>query len=110
MNECQLKLRKSRRSYLHFVAVHKQYEQECIPVGCVPPAAEAIGGGVSTRHPPGPDPPGGGTPPRGGTPWEQTLPGAGPPRSRHPPGPGPPVDRQTPVNIYYLAPNFICGR
>ena len=32
-------------------------KQECIPVGCVlPPAAVAVGG-VSTRHPPGADPP-----------------------------------------------------
>ena len=28
------------------------FKQECIPVGCLPPAAVAVGG-VSTRHPPG---------------------------------------------------------
>ena len=33
-----------------------QDKQECIPVACVPPAAVAVGG-VSTRHPPGADPP-----------------------------------------------------
>ena len=31
--------------------------QECIPVGCVPPAAVAVRGGGSTRHPPGEGPP-----------------------------------------------------
>ena len=53
-------------------------KQECIPVGCVPPAAVAIGGGgsVSTRHPPRPGPP----------PWDQVLPPTGP----NPPGPGTP--------------------
>ena len=54
-------------------------------------------GGVSTRHPLGPDPPLGSDPP-----------GTRPPMTRHPrsPGPGtplwpgtPPVDRHTPVNI-----------
>ena len=38
-------------------------KQECIPVGCVPPAAVAVREGVSTRHP-----------------RDQT-----PPRTRHPP-------------------------
>ena len=59
--------------------------QECIPVGCVPPAALAIPGGLHQA------------PPRADTPWEQTIgtdppnpdqaPGSRPHQSR-PPGPG----------------------
>ena len=30
----------------------KHFEQECIPVGCVPPAAVAVTGVISTPHPP----------------------------------------------------------
>ena len=67
-------------------------QQECIPVGCIPPAAVAsLGGLVSTappeQAPPGADPPGAGTPPGVGTPLKQASPGAGTPS----------VDRQTPV-------------
>ena len=43
------------------------------------------GGGVSTRHPPGPDPHRDQATPRAGTPQDQA-----PPQSRHPPGPGTP--------------------
>ena len=100
----------------------KHYQQECIPVGCVSPAAVAIGG-VSTRYPLG-----AGTSPEQAPPWTRTLPGPGiplgpgtlpgtrhpmehppkqtPPKSRHHPPPGPStsrtrqmVDRHTPVNI-----------
>ena len=67
----------------------RMLKQECIPVGCLPPAAVAVGG-VSTRHPPGPDPPRAGIPPP-----EASAPRAGTlrsraPQSRHPPGPDPP--------------------
>ena len=48
--------------------INRITKQECIPVGCVPPAAVAVPGG----SPPG------------------TPPGAGTPRSRHPPGADPP--------------------
>ena len=83
--------------------------QEWIPVGCVPPAAVAIGG-VSTSHP--------GTRPPGTRPPTRHPPGTRlPPKNRHPPGTRPlqtrhppdqtsprpgtplPVDRLTPVNI-----------
>ena len=55
---------------------HAYIEQECIPVGCVLPSAVAIGGGVSTGHPPGADPPGSRHPPwrRHPHPREQTPP------------------------------------
>ena len=48
--------------------------QECIPVGCVPPAAVAVPGGLhqatpQSRHPMGAD-----TPPEADTPREQTPP------------------------------------
>ena len=63
--------------------------QECIPVGCVPPAAVALRG-VSTRHPPDQAPA-----PEPGTPQTRH-----PPRTRHLPWTRhPPVDRHTPVNI-----------
>ena len=109
----------------HFHLINLDKKQECIPVGCVPPAAVADGGGVSTRHPPDqPLPPDQALqeqthhpragPPRPGTPQTRpspeqaplplgadTLPGPGPPPDQGPPGPGnvPPVDRHTPVNI-----------
>ena len=54
-------------------------EQECIPVGCVPPTAVAVGGGLHhapPREQTTPDQ----APPQTGTPREQT-----PPRSRHSP-------------------------
>ena len=49
------------------------FKQECMPVGCVPPAAVAVRGGLHQA----------------------------PPRIRHPPGDQalPTVDRHTPVNI-----------
>ena len=62
-------------------------EQECIPVGCVPPAAVAVSTPPGARHPPGLGTPpslGPGTPP----PWDQAS----------PPGPGkhpPPLNRMT---------------
>ena len=60
-----------------------QFQQECIPVGCVPPAAVAVPG-VSTRHPPGP-----GTSLDRATPRDQAHPGTRhPPREQTPPGPG----------------------
>ena len=65
-------------------------KQECIPVGCVPPAAVAIQGGLhqappGTRHPPGPGTPG-------------TRPPLGPdiPRDQAPPGQGTPWDQAPP--------------
>ena len=80
------------------------FKQECIPVGCVPPAAVAVRGGLNqappqTRHPkPGTHleqaPPGTRPPPGPGTPPDQA-----PPRTRHPQTRHPPVDRHTPVNI-----------
>ena len=83
-------------------------EQECIPVGCVPPAAVAVRGAWSwgmgglQQAPPGPGPgtplgPGPGTllgphtPPLGpGTPLGPDTP---PPEQAHPPGPGSPRDQ-----------------
>ena len=51
-------------------------QQEYIPVGCVPPVAVAVRG-VSTRHPPGADPPRDQAPPGADTPQEQTPPSPG---------------------------------
>ena len=82
-------------------------KQECIPVGCVPPAAVAVLGGLHqtprweqttpldqappmTRHPTGTrHPPRAGTFQEQASPWEQAPPT---PRSRHP---LPPVNRIT---------------
>ena len=87
------------------------YRQECIPVGCVLPAAVAIWGALH-QAPPGPGTPQDQTPQDQASPlWDQA-----PPRTRHPPGTRPPgtrdpgtrhplgpgtplVDRHTPVNI-----------
>ena len=65
-------------------------EQECIPVGCVPPAAVAVTGGVSTspprsRHPPAPDPPPLGTGTPLGTRPPPREPGTRPPLEQAPP-------------------------
>ena len=59
-------------------------EQECIPVGCVPPETVAVGG----WSPPG-------TPSGLCTPWEQTTPGTMHPPGTTPPGPCTPQE-QTP--------------
>ena len=66
---------------------HFNLRQECIPVGCVPPAAVAVGGGLhQAPTPPGTRPP---------HPQDQTPPpGPDTPQTRPPP-----VDRHTPVNI-----------
>ena len=58
--------RRKTQNYKRFPGPCKR--QECIPVGCVPSAAVAVRGGVSTPPP--------------GT--EQTPPGCRPPRSRPP--------------------------
>ena len=60
------------------VKIH--WKQESIPVGCIPPAAVAITGGLHTH-------------PRAGTPPEQA-----PPWSRHPPEQAPPPS-QIPLNF-----------
>ena len=67
------------------------YKRECIPVGCVPPAAVAVqrGGGVSTRYL-GTSPPGPGTPLGPGTPF----PGTSPPRTSYHTPPREQNDRQ----------------
>ena len=98
--------------YVFHSALKQIVLQECIPVGCVPPAAVAVTGGGSphlpqsrypleqtppqSRHPPeqhpqSEHPPGAGTPP------EQTLPRADTPQTDPPqlplgcgPGPDPP--------------------
>ena len=74
-----------------------QIKQECIPVGCVPPAAVAVRG-VSTMQS-SPLPP-------ARPPHNQAVPRDRAPPGTRPPGPGtplgpdtPPVDRHTPVNI-----------
>ena len=108
-------------------------KQECIPEGCLPPAAVAVTGrgGVGLDQIPlnfhlgcgsgnlqgmlGPDPPGLGTPPGPGTPQGQA-----PPRTRHTPRTKhtpqdqthmPPVNRITDTckNIT-LPQKFVCGR
>ena len=79
----------SLKHYLHcsLILVRASWKQECIPVGCVPPAAVAVRGCL---HP--------------APPWEQAPPpegpdplGPGPPGTRHHPGTRhlPPVDRMT---------------
>ena len=68
--------------FVLLLAFHKfTPKQECIPVGCVPPAAVAVSGGGLQQAPPG-----AGTPPGAG----RHPPGTrNPPGSRHP-TPGPP--------------------
>ena len=85
-----------------FVNCYEQYlprvfiKQECIPVGCVPPAAVAIPGGLhqappGTRYPPGADPP------DQATPQDQAPLGPGIPLGPGtPPGPGTPLGQGTP--------------
>ena len=90
-------------------------QQECIPVGCIPPAAVAIRGGSPpgtpleqipprTRHPP--------FPADQAPPWDQ----APPPRAdtpTPPPGPGtspPPVNRITDACKNITLPQLRCGR
>ena len=78
------------------------YKQECIPVGCVPPAAVAIRGSppgtpldqtpLEPGIPPGADPP----PPGAGTPQTRQSPRAGIPWTRHPTVPGTPPDQAPP--------------
>ena len=72
-----------------------QFQQECIPVGCLPPAAVAVPGGLHQAPPLDQAPPGPGNPPGPGTPWDQA-----PPREQTPPGPG--------KNI--TLPQLRCGR
>ena len=60
----------------HFLLLQKKFtKQECIPVGCVPPAAGAVRGvhqAPPRADPPGSRPPLGADPPGPGTPLEQT--------------------------------------
>ena len=88
-------------------------QQECIPVGCVPPAAVAVLGGSPPGTPPGPGtpldqaspdqaPPHTWQPPRN----QATPPGADPPRTRHPH----PVDRITDACENITLPQLRCGR
>ena len=51
-------------------------KQECIPIGCVPPAAVAVWGMSPPGSPPGPDhiPPGVGIPQDQALPWDQASP------------------------------------
>ena len=53
-------------------------QQECIPVGCVPPAAVAVPGGLHQAPP------------------DQTPPDQAPPKEQAPPGPGTPVGPDPP--------------
>ena len=53
------------------------YEQECIPVGCVPSAAVAVRGGLHQAPPPSRHPPGAGTPPGTRPPGPGTPPTCG---------------------------------
>ena len=77
-------------------------KQECIPVGCVPPAAVAVPRGSlpGTPHP-----------------KEQSPPEQAPPGTRHPPkqtppeqAPPPPVDRITDACENITLPQLRCGR
>ena len=77
--------------------MEKKCEQECISVGCVPPAGVAVPRGSPpgtprTRHP---TPPGAG-PLEPGTPKPGTLLDQAPPQEQVPPGPGTPPTRQPP--------------
>ena len=90
--------------------IHSQ--QECIPVGCVPPAAVAVPGALHQAPP-------GSSPPKPGTPQEQTPqtrhppappPGPGTPRSRPPREQAAPVDRITDACENITLPRLRCGR
>ena len=75
-------------------------------------------GGVSTRHPPGADPPQDQAPPGPGPPWDQAPPGTrNPPWEQTPLGPGTPsldqappllTESQMPVKTL-PCPNFVAG-
>ena len=93
---------------------HMPVKQECIPVGCVPPTAVAVGGGLHHAHPP---------PWTMHLPWTMHTPGPCLPPDHAPPGPCTPPDHAPPspgpciplwtdtrLLTYYLAPNFVCGR
>ena len=75
-------------------------KEECIPVGCVPPAAVAVREGGS---PPG-------TPPGPGTPQDQAAPPdlalLPPPGTRHPPDPGTPRDQAPPCGHTHTCKNI----
>ena len=63
------------------------YQQECIPVGCAPPAAVAVTGGSPHTHTRSRPPQSRQSPPRAGTPLEQAPPQSPeqtPSPSRHP--------------------------
>ena len=66
------------------MSLETSHEQECIPVGCFPPAAVAVpDGGLHQAPPP---------PPEEAHPREEAT----PPRRKHPPGGStPPVNRMT---------------
>ena len=90
-------------------------KKECIPVGCVPPAAVAIQGGLPQcmlgyTTPPGCGP---GDPPDVGLETPLWIPArhAGIPPAMHA-GIPPPVNRILDTRFwkYHLAPNFVCGR
>ena len=76
--------------------------QECIPVGCIPPAAVAVLMGLHQAPPREQAPPSN----------EQTSPGSRhPPQSRHLPGTRhPPVDRMTDTCKNITFANFVFGR
>ena len=85
-------------------------KQQCIPVGCVPPAVVAVPGESppgtpQTRYPPEQAPSGPGTPLGASTPPDKAPPG-----SKHPPDLAPPLwtESQTPLNIQ-PCPNFVAG-
>ena len=91
----------SRCDNVQFMFVEKEGEQECIPVGCVPPACcpylpacTAPGGCTWSRR---------STWSQRGCTWSQwgTCPGTPPPVNRI---------LDTRFWKYYLAPNFVCGR
>ena len=74
------------------------FELECIPVGCVPPAAVAVGGRCLHQAPPGGSTPRRKHPPRRSPPWEEAPPPGGSthPRRKHPPEGSTPLGRKHP--------------
>ena len=76
----------NRRTWLKFIQwVENIYLQECIPVGCVPPARNRMGRGSPQETPWDRDPPWTETPLDRDTPWTETPPGQGYSADRDPP-------------------------
>ena len=100
----------------YFAYFNHEYEQKCIPVGCIPPAAVAVQGGLPQAPLQDQAPLGPGTPQDRAPPWDQ-VPLPGPGTSLGPGTPtlqeqAPPVNRMTNrcKNITFPQTSFAGGK